>query len=112
MILSILIAVIAAASLFIILTLITSKSNGNDAKNKKKGKPKNNSAIIKEATKKLTHDPNNISALTSLGEVYYGTQNYEKALPIYQRLMGLQKMHPSIDEKQTSTTKKTAAQYP
>ena len=102
MTLSILIAIIAAASLFIILTLITSKANGNNDKGKKKGKPKNNSAIIKEATKKLTHDPNNIQALTALGEVYYSTKNYEKAMPIYQRLMGLQKVHPTIDEKQTS----------
>ena len=83
MTLSILIAIIAAASLFIILTLITSKANGNNDKGKKKGKPKNNSAIIKEATKKLTHDPNNIQALTALGEVYYSTKNYEKAMPIY-----------------------------
>lgn len=102
MTLSILIAIIAAASLFIILSVVTSKLSGNNDNTKKKGKQKNNSAIIKEATKKLTHAPNNIQALTSLGEVYYGTQNYEKAMPIYQRLMGLQKVHPTIDEKQTS----------
>lgn len=102
MILSILIAVIAASALFIILTLVTGKSNGNNSKNKKNGKQKNNAAIIKEATKKLTHDPNNIQALTSLGEIYYEAKNYEKAMPIYQRLLGLQKVHPAIDEKQTS----------
>lgn len=102
MIISILIAIIVASALFIILSLITGKSNANRNKDKKKGKQKNNTAIIKEASKKLSHDPNNIPALSELGEVYYGTQNYEKALPVYQRLLGLQKVHPSIDEKQTS----------
>ncbi len=102
MILSILIAIIAAATLFIILTLITSKSNGNKTKSKKNPKQKNNSAIIKEATKKLIHAPNNIQALTALGEVYYEAKNYEKALPIYQRLVELQKLHPTNDEKTAS----------
>ncbi len=102
MILSILIAVIAAAALFIILTLITGKTSKNNDKSKKNGKQKNNSAIIKEATKKLIHAPNNIQALTALGDVYYGAKNYEKAMPIYQRLVELQKLHPTDDAKVSS----------
>lgn len=95
----ILIAVIASAFVFIILTAVTGRKTAGDAKPGKKQKNKNNSAIIKEATKKLSHDPSNIPALQSLGGVYYEALNYEKALPLYQRLCELQKLHPTIDEK-------------
>lgn len=94
-----LIAVIASAFVFIILTAVTGRKTSGDAKPGKKQKNKNNSAIIKEATKKLSHDPSNIPALQSLGGVYYEALNYEKALPLYQRLCELQKLHPTIDEK-------------
>ena len=94
-----LIAVIAGAFVFIILTAVTGRKTSGDAKPGKKQKNKNNSAIIKEATKKLSHDPSNIPALQSLGGVYYEALNYEKALPLYQRLCELQKLHPTIDEK-------------
>lgn len=100
---SILIAVITAAGLLILLTVITGKRNkGGNEKSGKPAKNKNNSVIIKEATKKLSHDPNNIQALEALGEVYYSQANYEKALPLYQRLLELQKVHPTIDEKKVS----------
>lgn len=100
---SILIAVIAAAILLILLTAITGRRNrGTATKEGKPAKNKNNSVIIKEATKKLAHDPNNIQALEALGEVYYQQLNYEKALPLYRRLLELQKVHPTIDEKKVS----------
>ena len=102
MIISILIAIIVAASLILILSLIVGKGNSGIKREEKKGKPRNNSAILKDASKKLLHDPNNVPALTAAGEIYYTTQNYKKALAIYQRLLGLQKVHPQIDEKQTS----------
>lgn len=99
---AVLIAVIAGASLFIILSVVAGKLSGAKTKAPKNGKAKNSSAIIKEASKKLQHDPNNIQALEALGSVYFEIPNYEKALPIYQRLLELQKVHPTIDEKSTA----------
>lgn len=95
----ILIAVIAAAGLFIILTAVTSRRSHGGGKSGKPQKNKNNAAIIKEASRKLSHDPNNIPALEALGGIYYDSLNFEKALPLYQRLCELQRVHPTIDEK-------------
>lgn len=95
----ILIAVISAAALFILLTAITSKRSHGGGKSGKQPKAKNKSAIIKDATRRLSHDPNNIPALEALGEIYYEQLNYERAFPLYQRLCELQRVHPTIDEK-------------
>lgn len=99
---SILVAVIVALVLIIILASFVGRPAKASDKKGKKEKTKNNAAIIKDASKKLTRDPNNISALESIGDVYYSTQNYEKALPVYQRLTELQKLHPTIDTKKIS----------
>lgn len=96
---SILVAIIVALVLIIILAAVFSRSSNSSAKGGKKEKKINNSVVIKDATKKLNRDPNNVPALEALGEVYYSTQNYEKALPVYQRLEELQKVHPTTDEK-------------
>lgn len=101
--LAVLIAVISGLLLFIFLSIILGlTARSGDKKNGNGEKPKNNSAIIKEATKKLSHDPNHIPSLEALGDVYFGQANYDKALPIYQRLVELQRVHPTIDEKLVS----------
>lgn len=95
----ILIAVIAAAALFILLTTISSKKSRGIDKAGKQPRGKNNSAIIRDASKRLAHDPNNIQALEALGGIYFEKTDFEKALPLYQRLCELQHVHPTIDEK-------------
>lgn len=96
----VLVAVILAAGVLLLLLMLTGRSNRSVSTQSKTGKKRNNSAIIKEATKKLTHDPRNIPALTALGEIYFTQPDYAKAYPLYKSLMELTNMHQEIDDKQ------------
>jgi tetratricopeptide (TPR) repeat protein len=60
---------------------------------------KNQNAVIRECNKKLTHDPHNISALSTLADIYYANQNWEKAFPLYDSLYNLSSVHIEIDPK-------------
>ena len=103
MIIPILIAVICGSVLLIVLMSIASKKDGEiSSPNSKKKHHKNESAIIKECVKKLSHDPHNVPALITLGDVYWGADNYEKAYPIYTTLYNLISMHVEIDQKKAS----------
>jgi tetratricopeptide (TPR) repeat protein len=96
---AVVIAIITGASLLLILMMATGKGRKSVDMNNKNGKRKNNSAIIKEATKKLSHDPRNIPALTALGDVYYTAMEYAKAMPMYKNLCEQTSVHPEIDSK-------------
>jgi tetratricopeptide (TPR) repeat protein len=58
---------------------------------------KNRTVIIRECTKRLTHDPHNINALQQLADLYFNEQNWEKAFPLYDSLYELSLVHPEID---------------
>ena len=96
---TVLIAIIIGSLLLLILMTITGRKSGNISKDGKNKKPRNNSAIIKDANKRLAKDPRNIPALTALGDVYYSQPDYAKAYPLYKSLSELSNMHPEIDEK-------------
>lgn len=96
-IISILLAVIIAATLVILLMAITSRKN-KAVKTNNGSIPKNKNVIVKECTKKLTQDPHNVSALTALSEVYFSEQEYEKAYPLYNTLFNLARVHPNLDK--------------
>jgi len=101
MIISILIAVVVAVSLIAVLILVrTAKSSqptNVDEKIKKKGK----NSIIKDAEKKLSHDPHNVDALQTLGDVYYTDKNWEKVWTIYKTLYDISSVHTEIDLAKT-----------
>ena len=96
---TVLIAIIIGSLLLLILMTITGRKSGNISKDGKNKKPRNYSAIIKDANKRLAKDPRNIPALTALGDVYYSQPDYAKAYPLYKSLSELSNMHPEIDEK-------------
>ena len=98
---TVLIAIIIGSLLLLILMTITGRKSGNISKDGKNKKPRNNSAIIKDANKRLAKDPRNIPALTALGDVYYSQPDYAKAYPLYKSLSELSNMHPEIDEKKS-----------
>ncbi|MCR5495295.1 MAG: tetratricopeptide repeat protein [Treponema sp.] len=97
---AVVIAIISAAFILLILLMITGRSNRAVSTKDKSGRRRNNSAVIKEATKKLTHDPRNVAALTALGDIYYSQQEWAKAYPLYKSLSELSNMHSEIDAKQ------------
>ncbi|WP_197018262.1 tetratricopeptide repeat protein [Treponema sp. C6A8] len=59
----------------------------------KKGK----AAIIKEAQKKLSHNPHDITALRELGNIYFSDKNWEKGYAVYKTLLDLSTSHIDIN---------------
>lgn len=96
---AVLVAIILGSLLLLILMAITGRKSGNISKDGKSKRPRNNSAVIKEANKRLAKDPRNIPALTALGDIYYSQPDYAKSYPLYKSLSELANMHPEIDEK-------------
>lgn len=96
---SILIAIIAVVVVVIVLMQISTKS----AKKKPgKHKVKSPQLIIKEATRKLSQDPHNITALMELSNVYYTSRQWEKALPLLETMTKIFKADSPIDLAQTT----------
>lgn len=102
MLLPILCAVIFGAGLLIVLMAVTGHKDKRQKEAKTTTKTKNRSAIVRDCTKKLSHDPRNIPALMALGEVYYEDKNYDKAYPIYATLFNLMNVHVEIEKISTS----------
>lgn len=102
-ILPVLIAIIVGAVLLILIMNIRSLSGKKrGGKETAASKQKNRAAIVRECTKKLTHDPHNIGALQPLADLYFGEQNWEKAYPLYDALYDLSLVHPEIDVEKDS----------
>ncbi len=112
MIISILIAVIVAllfVSLIVGVKSIKRKEDKKDVSQKiqKKGK----AAILKEAEKKLAHDPHNVSALEMIGDIYYSEKNWEKVWGVYKTLYEISTAHPEIDVAKSTLRMGIAAYY-
>lgn len=95
MIFSIVLALLAASGVFLFLTVRMQGQPHAKTGDTKAQKPKKRSTVIKKCTKKLSHDPRNVAALTELGELYYNEQNYEKAYPLFQKLFNLAHLNKS-----------------
>ncbi len=98
MIFSILIAVIVALLLVAIIFAVKGIKRKDEKKDvtqkiQKKGK----TAILKEAEKKLAHDPHNVPSLELIGDLYYGEKDWEKVWNIYKTLYDISSAHPEID---------------
>lgn len=99
---AVIIAVILGAGLLLILMSVAGRRDKTQKQPKNTTKSKNKNVIIRDCTKKLSHDPRNVPALIALGEVYYEDNNYEKAYPIYASLFNLMNMHVEIEKVSTS----------
>ena len=103
MIISILLAVIVALLLISLIVGVKNIKRKEDKKDvtqkiQKKGK----SAVLKEAEKKLAHDPHNVQALEMVGSIYYGEKDWEKVWNIYKTLYDISSAHPEIDIAKTT----------
>ena len=58
--------------------------------------------VIRECSKKLARDPRNVQALSTLGDLYYNEQNWDKAFPLYNLLFDLISTHVEIDAGKTA----------
>jgi len=103
MLISILLAVIAASLLVIFLMFARSiKSRRESGKPGEKQSKKSRNTIIKDAEKRLTHDPHNVSALTQLGELYFEEKNWEKSWNIYKTLFEVSAAHVEVNQTQAA----------
>ncbi|AEE17789.1 restriction endonuclease [Treponema brennaborense DSM 12168] len=78
---------------------------GLSALKKKKGEnsaPKNKTAAIRDAVKRLAQDPHNAHALNVLSDLYYRDHAWEKALPLFELMLNIAEVHREIDLQQTS----------
>lgn len=91
--LSISIAVIAILLFASILVFLSSKKSSNSSG----PKTKNRASIIRDCTKKLSHNPQNVQALIPLADLYYSEHLWDKACPLFETLLGLSSRHAEID---------------
>lgn len=112
MIISILIAVIVALLLVVAIVAIKGIKRNEDKKDvSQKIQKKGKSAILKEAERKLAHDPHNVSALELIGDIYYSEKDWEKVWGVYKTLYDISSAHPEIDTGKSSLRMGISAFY-
>ncbi len=98
MIISILLAVIVALLLVVGIVAIRGMKRNEEKKDvSQKIQKKGKSAILKEAEKKLAHDPHNVPSLELIGDLYYSEKDWEKVWSVYKTLYDISSAHPEVD---------------
>ena len=90
MIISVLIAIIVVALILVILMSV--KGSPKNRKKKELGdkiQRKGKSNIVRDAEKKLAHDPKHVPSLEVLGKLYFDEKNWDKVYSIYKTLYDL-----------------------
>lgn len=100
---AVLLAIVVGAVFIVILMAVSAGSKKANNNKTSKTSKKSKSAIARDCVKKLAKDPHNVQALTTLSDIYYNSQEYEKALPLYETLSSLASVHVEIDQVQVLT---------
>ncbi|MBQ1711080.1 MAG: tetratricopeptide repeat protein [Treponema sp.] len=112
MIFSVLIAVIVAAVLVVVIILLRgTKRKTLDQDVNQRIQKKGKSAILKEIEKKLAHDPHNVNALETIGDIYYSEKNWEKVWNVYKTLFDISTAHVEINVAKCTLRMGIAAFY-
>lgn len=112
MIFSVLIAVIVAAVLVVVIILVRgTKRKTLDQDVNQRIQKKGKSAILKEMEKKLAHDPHNVNALETIGDIYYSEKNWEKVWNVYKTLFDISTAHVEINVAKCTLRMGIAAFY-
>lgn len=112
MIFSVLIAVIVAAVLVVVIILVRgTKRKTLDQDVSQRIQKKGKSAILKEMEKKLAHDPHNVNALETIGDIYYSEKNWEKVWNVYKTLFDISTAHVEINVAKCTLRMGIAAFY-
>ena len=92
--------VIVSVVLLGVIALISVLSSKRSSGRGKKSMPekKDDSRIIKEATRKLKQDPHHTASLVELSDCYFRRHEWEKAFPLYNTLVDIARLHPEVDE--------------
>lgn len=95
---SLVIAAVAVCVVIIVLLQFTGNKNEESSEgksSKKRTKPnKTQSQIIKDATRRLAKNPDDPTGLQEIGEVYFKSELWDKALETYMSLDRIAELHP------------------
>lgn len=97
----VIIAVISCLAVIAVLSVVGGRKSGGGG-GKGGGRSKNNlqknrAQIIRDCTKKLSHDPYNTQALLPLADLYFTENLWDKAVTLYNTLVDLAATHPDVD---------------
>lgn len=93
--------VIAGAAVVLCIALIygfssISKKSGKGSSSKKR------TSIIRDATRKLSQNPHNASALNELSDLYYREHLWDKAFPLFETMLNIASSNKDIDPFQAA----------
>ncbi|MCR4734312.1 MAG: tetratricopeptide repeat protein [Treponema sp.] len=96
----ILIAAITGVSLVVVIILVVGSRMGKTGRAGGKAEnsisKKGKLATIKDMEKKLAHNPRDVQALETLGEIYYTDANWDKVYSIYKTLFDIAAVHLEV----------------
>jgi tetratricopeptide (TPR) repeat protein len=90
--------VFCIAAVTVILVFSGGKKGGRKSATKRKFRPQDRNAILKDANRRLAGNSKDPNALLELGELYYGEQAWDKAMKTYEALADLCGSSPDLDE--------------
>jgi len=88
---------IATLGVGVIILVLVSVTFLRGSKSRPK-RGKDSQSIIKAANRTLAQNPKDADALSAIGDVYFGDQNWEKAATVYSKLADLVATNPELDE--------------
>lgn len=111
MLIPILIAIIVACVLIVILSFGKSSKKGANGEVNKRVQKKGKSSVLKEAEKKLAHNPHDVAALETIGDIYFNDKNWEKTWTVYKTLYDISSAHIEINVARITLRMGIAAFY-
>ena len=96
----VIIAVISCLAVIAVLSIVGGRRSGGGGSRGGRGRnslQKNRAQIIRDCTKKLSHDPYNTQALLPLADLYFSENLWDKAVTLYNTLVDLSATHPDVD---------------
>jgi tetratricopeptide (TPR) repeat protein len=94
----ILLVIIILTTVLIALSMLTGKKNEGSTDRKKKGRAKGRDFLFKEANRRLAQNPKDPESLSTLGDIYYSDEAWDKALKTYEVLVELCGSNSDLDE--------------
>ncbi len=97
MVIPYLIAAVVIISIFAFLLFVPNKRHSEISEKKPARSKKSQAQIIKQANRHLAKNPNDAAALKALGDLYFTSNLWEKAFPIYSQLSKISKTDIDVD---------------
>jgi tetratricopeptide (TPR) repeat protein len=94
----IVVVAILAFALFLVFILTSRKGETGKAGGKKRIQGKDRAQVLKEANRRLAASPKDIEALSSIGDIAWDDQDWERAFKVYETIVEAGAGNPDVDE--------------